>query len=732
MKRADIALLLFIMLCVATFFFRLFWPTQQLIVTQDFGRSDAWHFSFVDKFILSEYLEKNQIPQWIANIGDGFPIHAEGQMGTFFLPNLVIFKLFPLVPAYNLMLAFTVFTAALGMYLWLRLMRISPWVSCFFALTFAFSGPVIAHLVHVSLIQGFTLMPLALALTLWFSRSPTFAKATLIGMTLSAQILTGFPQSAFVTVLFLAPYLFWLRRKSPLYVTMCWLVLIGCWSVILSAIQLVPSKEFLRFITDPNGFSLDNASFFSLPWKGILTFIHPYMFGSPKYGTHASQALANGNIFWENAGYVGILPILFCFSSVFIKQKQIRQSVLFFGLTGVIAILLATGKYSPLYLVYSIWPFNLFRVPSRFIWILVLCILVLGAQSLEYLKSKLPKLFAIIFLCLSAIQIYQVTATWYTYHATSPANVWLTPPTLAKHISPNNRVMSFFGEEAHNKIFLREGWSDVQKYVPLENTFTNNANILWNVPSHTVYAGRFLMRSFLLETYLRQNIERDQNLATASAVAHTLINLASVDTIISTVPFDTASFTPIASTSAGETNITMYRNPDALPNAYLASHSLVARSVEDALYILGSTVFIPGVSVIMESSISAQIAASEATLTIEKPSDTEKIIHVGKNTAQTLLVLTDTFYPGWRATIDGVETQIYPANISQRTVVLPPGDHTVRFFYASKPYFWGALISAVTWILAISVIVFLLVLRGIQIRPKGLSHGSRRPGNRDR
>ena len=72
-----------------------------------------------------------------------------------------------------------------------------------------------------------------------------------------------------------------------------------------------------------------------------------------------------------------------------------------------------------------------------------------------------------------------------------------------------------------------------------------------------------------------------------------------------------------------------------------------------------------------------------------------------------LLVLRDTWYPGWRATVDGAETPIYRINGCFRGVLVPLGRHTVSFAYRPRLVYWtGAVSLAVTGFLLIAAIRF--------------------------
>jgi len=70
----------------------------------------------------------------------------------------------------------------------------------------------------------------------------------------------------------------------------------------------------------------------------------------------------------------------------------------------------------------------------------------------------------------------------------------------------------------------------------------------------------------------------------------------------------------------------------------------------------------------------------------------------------TLLVLTDTAYPGWTATVDGRRVPIVRANWHFRGVYLPPGDHVVRFDYRPRGVVPAAGVSFVTLVLLILVV----------------------------
>ena len=61
------------------------------------------------------------------------------------------------------------------------------------------------------------------------------------------------------------------------------------------------------------------------------------------------------------------------------------------------------------------------------------------------------------------------------------------------------------------------------------------------------------------------------------------------------------------------------------------------------------------------------------------------------------LMLADTAYPGWRATVDGQRAKLWTANGLFRAVRLPAGEHRVAFTYRPFSFYAGLALSTISW-----------------------------------
>ncbi len=88
----------------------------------------------------------------------------------------------------------------------------------------------------------------------------------------------------------------------------------------------------------------------------------------------------------------------------------------------------------------------------------------------------------------------------------------------------------------------------------------------------------------------------------------------------------------------------------------------------------------------------------------------EEILQVSTPEAA-FLVISEAFYPGWKAAIDGKPTEIYRANFAFRAVAIPAGRHTVTFSYRPLSFKIGAWVSIATLALIIAGFIYMRIKR---------------------
>lgn len=93
-----------------------------------------------------------------------------------------------------------------------------------------------------------------------------------------------------------------------------------------------------------------------------------------------------------------------------------------------------------------------------------------------------------------------------------------------------------------------------------------------------------------------------------------------------------------------------------------------------------------------------------AQLQFVKNTPNEVAIQVHSSTP-VLLLLTDTYSPGWIATVDGQPVEIIRSNVAFRSVSLPAGEHTVTFRYNPPLLIFSLIIQA------FGVIGFLIIVK---------------------
>jgi len=143
----------------------------------------------------------------------------------------------------------------------------------------------------------------------------------------------------------------------------------------------------------------------------------------------------------------------------------------------------------------------------------------------------------------------------------------------------------------------------------------------------------------------------------------------------------------------------IFRNDGAVPRAMLVGQ---ARCVDDpaALEAIRGRALDPRREVLLADCASPPASADGAgagpggSAVIRDESANRVSVQVSTD-RPAYLVLSDTWFPGWAATVDGHPTRVWRANHTLRAVVVPSGAREVVFTYAPRSLRIGALISVV-------------------------------------
>jgi hypothetical protein len=156
----------------------------------------------------------------------------------------------------------------------------------------------------------------------------------------------------------------------------------------------------------------------------------------------------------------------------------------------------------------------------------------------------------------------------------------------------------------------------------------------------------------------------------------------------------------------GPSGVFMYRNPSVMPRAFMVPKGKVVQGPEAAKAVLFSTDFDPSRAAILYKAPGIRLTADSlsSNVNIERYSANEVVIKT-KADHDALLVLSDTYYPGWKAYVDGMEHEILQANVCQRAVVVPSGEHVVRFEFESTTARAGFGIALVSLVVTVGLLI---------------------------
>jgi hypothetical protein len=160
-------------------------------------------------------------------------------------------------------------------------------------------------------------------------------------------------------------------------------------------------------------------------------------------------------------------------------------------------------------------------------------------------------------------------------------------------------------------------------------------------------------------------------------------------------------------------NTVVYENTRVLPRTWLVPETIALTSAQVLSAIQTSQlpdgrIYEPSKMALVEDA-KAQFKSVVQLKSVAQSTDRADILkltatHVQIQTdtaAPRFLVLSDIFYPGWQATIDGKPTQIFQTNYVQRGVQVPAGSHLIAFRFGPWSLWLGAGVTLATGVLGV-------------------------------
>ena len=728
---------------------------QGVMITDDVFASDLMNDSFPARHYLGAMLQHGEFPLWYSSIYGGFPLIARAEAGACYPLNIAAFGLLPSYIALNVVILATFFIAGLGMYLFTRRIGSNTQGAVAAAVSFVYCGFMVAHAKHLSTISAACWFPLALyyierAIQAYHElhRSESFRAMLWFGLVFGLQQLSGHTQIAYYAGLFYGAY-FVLRLfskhwqlaienkkkkaaverrlsvrevlKHPLVRFFAAGALIG---IGIAAIQILPTYELVGLSQRSGGVSYDYAAQYAYDPANIMTFVYPYA-----NGDIGAASYRGSSIFWEDFGYAGVVILILALYAV-VKEWKRWHSKCFAGM-AVVAYLFVLGPNTPVFE----WAFHLlpgmsyFRFPTRFLFVVDASLAVLAALGITSIARRYGVRTGWILFALAAVDLFYFQLR---QNPIVSLSAWSAAPSTAARILKDSsifRIYSLGGKEAHTAAFnAARGWEgSLQPYIDQREFLQSSSNVIYGLSSPDGYAQ--LTPSYVVDVWgdqnrggmIMQTADLTQDGFLPAPAFLKLMNVFNVKYIVSAWKMRSDSLQLTGQSGSA----LLYRNKGVQPRAFVAHTARPAASFEDARSIFFSEKFNPTEEVILHEPLPAIAQDGEPGGTAEIVSmRANKVILQTSTDADAYLVLSDTYYPGWNATVDGVETTIARANFCQRAILIPAGNHTVRFSFEPTSVRTGAAITGG------ALLLFLVGIFHDRIRRKaGILFAAMRPAD---
>lgn len=152
----------------------------------------------------------------------------------------------------------------------------------------------------------------------------------------------------------------------------------------------------------------------------------------------------------------------------------------------------------------------------------------------------------------------------------------------------------------------------------------------------------------------------------------------------------------------------VYENRNCLPRAFTVSKLQPVRDMQEVKFLFETFQINPSETALVSEDDLKKIGRREfvkGTTIIEQYDTNRIVVRTNVVGGSGFLVLSDQYFPGWKAFVDGKETPIYKVHEIIRGIVIPEGEHKVEFVYRPWKIYISIFIGAVA-LVACLVAVF--------------------------
>jgi hypothetical protein len=151
----------------------------------------------------------------------------------------------------------------------------------------------------------------------------------------------------------------------------------------------------------------------------------------------------------------------------------------------------------------------------------------------------------------------------------------------------------------------------------------------------------------------------------------------------------------------GDPAVNVYRNSQVLPRFYVVHSAWPAADQEAAFDLIHRPKFDPATTVVVEGGQEMTGTPSGEDIVKVASYNLNDIALDVETTADGYLVMSEVFYPGWEAIVDGQAAPILRANYAFRAIFVQAGGHRVELRYRPMTWRVGLGLAGATCLLLI-------------------------------